>query len=1740
MITSLFAPRWRTVWLCLLLLVGQCVAKAATTNPEAISQLLNRIGGDGTADRFVTVVDASLSTDGNDVFLLTSHDGKPCIKGNTTLSVATGINWYLNHVAHVNLTWNNLTTNLAAVSLPAPAQEERHTCHADYRYYLNYCTFSYSMSTWTWERWQQEIDWMALHGINMPLQIVGLDVVWYKLLTQDLGYTEAEANNFIAGPCFQAWWGMNNLEGWGGPNPAWWYTRQEQLCKKILERQRELGMEPVLPGYSGMVPSDITTKGYTANNQGNWCSFVRPYILDPNSQAFTDISAKYYARLAEVMGTSTYYSMDPFHEGANTEGIDVPSAYKKIAKAMLDANSEGKWVIQFWQWSGAQYNVLSQVEQGKLIVLDLFSDAHTHFGSYQGHDAVYCMLANFGGRTGLFGRLSKIMTDYFACKSNNSNIKGIGATPEAIEQVPVLYDALFELPWRSQAPDPQAWLADYTVSRYGADNAQAKAAWEKIRNSALNCGTALQGPQEAVLCARPSLQVNSVSSWGGTEIFYNAQDVAAAANLLLEAKDALSGANYSYDLTDFTRQAMTDYGYYLLKAIKSAYDGKQQERYATCRDAYLQLMLDLDELLCTNSNFMLGRWTQMARGIADEVAGTTEADRQWLELNNARTLITTWGNRNSSEWGGLRDYSYREWGGMLKDFYYERWKTYFRNLDNNTSQPDWFENDWAWAHNASKQYADQPVGSTTDVAAALLGKYFLHFTSADGSTYHIYRYLSTDARSQVSSVAYRGESFTFPLAALPQDATATVGIDFNNDGRISADETASGLQIAVPMSAVTGKVAAQLTLSDGTEFKFTLMLKDLVTEARTVTVSTADAAQGTVSLEGTTSLSVTTTDEVTMTASPVSGYDFYQWTDKDGQPVSTDNPYTYYGAAAADFVAHFLINKWGKPTEDRSEWNTMRDYGQYLSLLEVSQNGGEAQQLYTADACPASLCQTTRAFKAPQGSKFTLHWKDTEALDGLSYCRLSAYIDLNADGDFDDEGEFLAVMGDKASAGNTMLSDGTLSVLLPYDVAEGTTHLRIRFDSSWKGGLDANTDAMPAKASTTRMVYDIPVHITTQAATACTVTVKTSDVSKGTVDANGQPDTYTYAVGEDVVLRAYPAAGYKVQCWKDQYDREVPASWMDGSFLRFRAPESGTYTAYFVKAIGDVVTLGNYTFSYTDSQNELTLTKALSGEGELVIPDTYSDFRIVGLAHGALQSLTGLTSLQLPASVTSLGTDNVVFTTNFKGAGVQNAPIALANPLKGDAAWQIAIDVQASGESFNQWGSGLLATGNDALAASYNQGFQLYLKADGSIILKLGSSEKKTFSHTKGYSAFSLLIERTASQALTVSVTAGGTTDTYTETGYALTDIALFSTALKEGMNLQSITITDPTVDTAPFRGCTALAQVVVDAANPHFKSIDGVLYDAAGATLLAYPEGKLAYRFTLPATVSKLAAYAFTAAPALQVIESAAATPATASATTFGTCTARAQVAPASAAAYRTAWSLPLLFSVAADARLSAAESALLQSGDAVCLHATAQTSATAEQLPAGVALWWSATLPTNRLYPIAFPTELRDIRLSAQPEAMPALGDLRLYTYADGAFTRTMSVEAGAALMGLPEAWHEQEFILQFGALPATQPAVPGFAVNASADELPVSQAHYVYDAPTNTFTLATGSTTLQPLGAVLLHAEGMPESLNGPADVVTGISQATLTDGCPQGYDPSGRAIGKGYKGIYVNRQGVHIQR
>ena len=822
--------------LLICMLCGVSAAWAETiNNPQAVVDLMTRIGGKGAPGKFLFVLDNEqdprLCTE-EETFVLGAEGGKVLIKGNTLSAITTGIGWYLNHHAHINISWNALNETTAKGGayaklnkLPLPDEEEVRTSDAKYRYFLNYCTFGYSMTTWTWRRWQQEIDWMALHGINMPLQIVGLEEVWRLLLTMETpdgqrkyNYTDAEAKAFVPGPAFTAWWGMNNLEGWGGTEPGilngatWdgaggvqddaWYARQLALAKRILARQRELGIHPVLPGFSGMVPTNFTDKTGvpTDANGGRWAGgFQRPRIIDPTDPRFADIAADYYACLEVVMGKSPYYSMDPFHEGGAISSGAYAEAYRAIYDAMEAAMPGSQWVIQQWQWNNSQRLSIGAVPEGRLIVLDLFSDGSPTFDRYNGYapqEGVFCAIPNFGGRSGLMGRLNNVADNYFHYKAKYPSIKGIGTAPEAIEQTPVTYDLIYQLPWMGTKPDVKAWVESYAVARYGKDNAVVKEAWELLRQGVLNYGAdAIQGPVEDVWAARPNLHAYPASTWGrtlnhagGTYTPVRRQMLIDATYKLLSQHKALKlkrgsihESNYMYDLVEFGGGVMADYAYDLLLGIREAKamkdSGKQPADgsglsagalYEIRRDAFLALIADVDRFKGTNLNFRLGKWTEEARDAAAEIAGATTATADWYELSNARTILTTW----SSPGTNLNDYSYRSWQGLMKDFYLPRWQHFF---DNDCRRDDYSCFEWNWAHGmehhpaqtaisttrlTKKQtgyrYSREPEGNTVDEAQQLLGKYILPVSTSQG-THYAYRHLTNDLTAQLCIVAKAGK-----------------------------------------------------------------------------------------------------------------------------------------------------------------------------------------------------------------------------------------------------------------------------------------------------------------------------------------------------------------------------------------------------------------------------------------------------------------------------------------------------------------------------------------------------------------------------------------------------------------------------------------------------------------------------------------------------------------------------------------------------------------------------------------------------------------------------------------------------------------------------------------------------------------------------------------------------------------------------------------------------------------------
>lgn len=700
-----------------------CLANAPSAEETALRSFVDRVCGDGVSERIFIGTDSSLGDGGHDVFVISSRDGKPSVVGSGVSAATAGLGWYLNHYVHINLSWNCLTADLRDTVLPLPESPERRECRAEWRYYLNYCTYSYSCAFWTEERWMKEVDWMALHGINMPLMALGTDVVWRNVL-RDLGCDETEISSFIAGPGFQAWWMMGNIEGWGGPLPQGWYDRQERLCRRVLARMRSLGMEPVLPGYCGMLPRSFAGKpGYDASDTGLWAAFHRPAFLSPSSDKFASVAALYYAEQEKIMGQSHFYSMDPFHEGGNIEGTDIPEAYKTIQAQLRRHTPDAVWVLQGWN-ENPRTEALEALKHGDCIVLDLFSEARPRWrDGYCGHDMIWCMLHNFGGRTGMHGRLSKVMDGWFdAVEAFPETMVGIGATPEGIGTNPVLYDALFELPWMDRS-ECSGWLDRYVLARYGTSDKSLTRAWHKIAASALACPTGQEGTSEPIVCARPGWGLKSVSRWSTAEIYYDVRELRDAAGLFLDARPGCSdNANYRHDLIDLVRQTLTDSTLFLLRNVETAYRSGNMTAFRSGYESFLGMIKDIDALLSTEPFFHVNGWIESARNVCDEMAAATDADRDWMEWN-ARTLITVWGDRLSAR--RLHDYSNREWGGMLSSFYLPRWKLFFDAVERGDELPDedgWYEIENEWTSNR-KLY---PVSSENalDCAERLFEKYF--------------------------------------------------------------------------------------------------------------------------------------------------------------------------------------------------------------------------------------------------------------------------------------------------------------------------------------------------------------------------------------------------------------------------------------------------------------------------------------------------------------------------------------------------------------------------------------------------------------------------------------------------------------------------------------------------------------------------------------------------------------------------------------------------------------------------------------------------------------------------------------------------------------------------------------------------------------------------------------------------------------------------------------------------------
>lgn len=406
-----------------------------------------------------------------DAFSIDGTPGAITVRGTSGATLLSGVGWYLEHVAGVDLGWPGDSLDRLPAVLPAPAGPITRAAAVPHRYALNDTDAGYSGPYRDFTAYRHEIDLLALHGVNEVFVQTGAEYPYLQALRQ-FGYSEAELRAWFPAPGHQSWWLLQNLAGFGGPESAQLVEARAALGRRIADQLRGLGMTPVLPGFFGTVPPGFAERrpGARVVAQGSWVGFQRPDWLDPTGPVFADLAAAYYRAQRERFGDSTMYKMDLLHEGGVLGPVDAGAAARAVQQALDAAHPGATWAILGWEQNPSPA-VLSGVDKARMLILDGLSDRYAGLdreSRWAGTPYAFGSIDNFGGHTGI-GANTAVWTDRFRrwLGKPGSALRGLAYLPEGTGGNPAAFELFTELAWQPGPVDQRAWFAGYAARRYG-------------------------------------------------------------------------------------------------------------------------------------------------------------------------------------------------------------------------------------------------------------------------------------------------------------------------------------------------------------------------------------------------------------------------------------------------------------------------------------------------------------------------------------------------------------------------------------------------------------------------------------------------------------------------------------------------------------------------------------------------------------------------------------------------------------------------------------------------------------------------------------------------------------------------------------------------------------------------------------------------------------------------------------------------------------------------------------------------------------------------------------------------------------------------------------------------------------------------------------------------------------------------------------------------------------------------
>ncbi|WP_127129600.1 alpha-N-acetylglucosaminidase [Pseudoflavitalea rhizosphaerae] len=661
---------------------------------DASKAVLERVTGNSITNVKLSYL---ATATGIDSFHVKAENGQLAISGNSVSAICFGFHQYLKKYCNIMYTWSSGT-----ITPPAswPNADLIGGTPYQYRYYLNVVTFGYTTPYWDWARWEKELDWMAMHGINMPLATVASEAiaerVWLKL-----GLKKKDMDDFFTGPAHLPWHRMGNLNKWDGPIPDGWHNSQLQLQKKIMGRIKELGFTPITPAFAGFVaPAFAKLHPELKLNPLKWGGFAAEdngYVLSPETGWFKKIGKLFIEEWEKEFGKNKYYLADCFNEMDVPVDNDHPEkkySYlanygRSVYESIISGNPDAVWVTQGWTF-GYQHkfwdkptlqSLLSKVPDDKMMIIDLGNDYppyvwhidpvwKTHAGFY-GKQWIYSFVPNFGGKTPYTGVVSFYASAPIeALKSPYSkSMIGYGHAPEGIENNELIYELISDMGWTNKEINLEEWGLEYCRARYGDENTSIVSAGQALFSSCYDSF----GSYPRFVWQTVKYDTRRKGSVNDDPAFFKGvKDFLAAAG---EMKD---NKMYRYDALELSSLYLgLKADEFYKQALQADSAGNDALKTSLGNKAML-LLLQVDSLLESHPMNRLQNWIDYAR-----LHGNNEKDKNYYE-SNAKRLITTWG-------GFQDDYAARIWSGLIRDYYVPRVReTLFnKNFDRKNWEERW-------------------------------------------------------------------------------------------------------------------------------------------------------------------------------------------------------------------------------------------------------------------------------------------------------------------------------------------------------------------------------------------------------------------------------------------------------------------------------------------------------------------------------------------------------------------------------------------------------------------------------------------------------------------------------------------------------------------------------------------------------------------------------------------------------------------------------------------------------------------------------------------------------------------------------------------------------------------------------------------------------------------------------------------------------------------------------------------